>query len=126
MRKLILAMFLVSAFIGISKAEVRASKDRVHEAGTPVHASVSVVLASTSSTAGVTKSIQRIITNNSDYTVYMTKVGYSVVVTTTTGTPLYTHEHYTEDKWFDRIWFAADPAATGNTCDVRVETQTWQ
>lgn len=126
MKKLLICISLIFISYCVINAEVARVKDERTTAGTPIHAAVNVVLASTSTTAAVSKGLVRIVTNNSDYPIYKVNASYTVAVTTSTGTPIYSHEHYIEDKWFDAMWFAADPSAGSSTCNVRVETQVWQ
>ncbi len=126
MRNLFICLFLILGYCSISRAEIRKNTDMSMVAGTASHAIVNVVLASTSSTAGVSKGVLRIITNNSPYTIYKVNASYSVGITTSTGTPIYAYEHYVENKWLDELWFAADPSAGSVTCDVRVEAQVWK
>lgn len=68
------------------------------------------------------KGVYRVITNNSASTIY--RVCNSTMTASTVaiiGTPIYSHEHLIEDRWYGQMYFTADPTAT-RTCDLRIES----
>lgn len=84
-----------------------------------------LVTSSTISSCGpMTLGVYRIVTNHSLYTIYMVSVStFTAAQIAAQGTPIYSHEHYVDDRWQGSMYFIADTAAGANTCDTRIETK---
>lgn len=92
-------------------------------AATPTYQQVTLVAGSTTpvTIAAMTRGVYRIITNNSLYTIRaVADTSLSTATIVSAGTPIYSHEHFIDDRWYGRVMLMPDPTASGN-CDVIVE-----
>jgi hypothetical protein len=120
MKKLVLALIVLGCFAVGSKAAVSGSATKIGDYYDVIVSSTYAVTATTSAyitVPEVQRGVQRIITNNSAGNLY---ISYEAGIATTQATPIYTKEHYIEDRYFGIIYLQGD-----NSADTRISVINW-
>lgn len=119
MKKLLLAVMLVLGFTAVSFAvdsQVWQPYGQMNEAGTPQNYAFTVSSYTVQMSTAVDRGVQRIFVNNSTNTLYYKYTNGTSVADT--GLPLYSHEHYIEDRYFGDIYWLGEKAST--TSNLRI------
>lgn len=122
MKKMLLVVFLLGCFVGVSKATTSGSASVIgdyKEKPTVSDYALVVTTAVAVNVPAVNFGVQRIITNNSTGNLYFSysNVGIS------SANVIYSKEHYIEDRFFGIIYVQGEAGSA--SADVRVSVVNW-